>query len=74
MDDDRHREGLAPRRSRRIYLLPNAFTPRELGEVLNGFKRSRWYGAVARMQVRAFWNSRFNARQVYGALAHELTQ
>ncbi|MCC7060948.1 MAG: CDP-alcohol phosphatidyltransferase family protein, partial [Burkholderiaceae bacterium] len=26
MDDDRHREGLAPRRSRRIYLLPNAFT------------------------------------------------
>lgn len=55
-------------------LLPNAFTPRELGEVLNGFKRSRWYGADARMQVRAFWNSRFNARQVYGALAHELTQ
>lgn len=30
MDDDRYRDGLAPRRSRRIYLLPNAFTTASL--------------------------------------------
>lgn len=53
-------------------LLPHAVLPQELGRVLNGFRQSPWYATGARAQVRAFWESRFNARTVYGTLAREL--
>jgi glycosyltransferase involved in cell wall biosynthesis len=55
-------------------LLPNTFTPKELGLMLNDFRQSRWHGTDARAEVRAFWNSRFNAQAVYGDLARELTR
>ncbi|MBZ0204746.1 MAG: glycosyltransferase [Flavobacteriales bacterium] len=53
-------------------LLPNALTPKMLGNTLNDFRNSLWYTAEARRGVRGFWASMFNATEVYGGLLKEL--
>lgn len=53
-------------------LLPNGLTAELLGETLDGFKASGWYGAAARARVRTFWASKFKATEVYGELLKEL--
>lgn len=55
-------------------LLPNAFTPEQLGAVLDGYRRTPWYTPEARHGVRAFWATRFDAQKVYGTLAAELAR
>ena len=53
-------------------LLPNGLTAEMLGSTLDRFRNSAWYGHEARMRVRAFWASRFEAGKVYGALLDQL--
>ncbi len=53
-------------------LLPNDLTAAQLGETLDGFKRSSWYDAKARGRVRSFWASQFKATEVYGGLLKQL--
>lgn len=53
-------------------LLPNALTPELLGNALQGFRRTGWYSAAAREQVRAFWGRQFNGCDVYGRMLQEL--
>lgn len=53
-------------------LLPLDITASKLAEVLNGFKAFGWYDAEARDRVRAFWDRKFNAPEVYGGMLQEL--
>ena len=53
-------------------LLPHALTPAALATCLEGMKHSAWCAAEARLGVRAFWSTHFNAEVVHGRLLENL--